>query len=296
MRRTGVGSAVVVIVAALGACGSGTTALDRVAGAAAKTTAAHTAKVSVSIKSDRGPFAKGFTEDGAFDFTNRRGRFDFNAAQLGTPGASGTISAVFDFSAGLVIYMDFPQLSQTLGGKRWLKIDYASFGKSCGVDFNSAIQNQSGDPTSGIEQLRGASQITKVGNEKVRGVDTTHYRLVIDLDKAVRASPAAVRDAMQKLRNLYTVKTVPAEVWIDSHDRARRYKTTIDSSTIKLPCQTAIASNPFTGTITTSYEVYDFGTVVDATPPPADQTTDLSALLGKTHTGTFAAVAQQVQP
>jgi hypothetical protein len=279
MRRVGVALAVVLVVGLLGGCGKRTNAVQTVAGAATKTTEAHTAKVSMTMKSDSGPFANGVTEEGGFDFGNRRGRFGFDMAQFGIPGAQGKVEAVFDFSAGLVMYIRMPQLAPELGGKEWMKIDASALGKASGVDFNSIIQNQSSDPTSGLQQLRGATEVTKVGSEVLRGATTTHYRLVVDLDKAVQQTPEAGRAAMQKLMELYTVKTLPAEVWIDGQGRARRYRTTIDTATLKLPAELQTKANPFTGKLTMTMEYFDFGAAVDATPPPADQVTDMNDLL-----------------
>ena len=293
MRRAGVAVGLVV-VALLGGCGSGTTPLEAVAGAATKTTDARTTKVALTMKSDSGLFAKGLNENGAFDLTNRRGRFDIDTSQFGLPGAQGTVEAIFDYNAGLVIYMRFPKLAEEMPGKEWMKIDFADLMKGSGIDINSILQSQSGDPTSGLEQMRGATEVTKVGTEKVRGVDTTHYRVVIDLDKAVRESPATQRAAMQKLADLYTVKELPAEVWLDDAGRVRRYTSTIDTSTIKLPTGAQSSANPITGKMTITMEFFDFGTVVDATPPPADQVVNFQDLLPQGGSQSFAQVGSTI--
>src|SRR5439155_9039287 len=122
--------------------------------------------------------------------------------------------------------------------------------------------------------FRGASQVTKVGTETVREARTTHYQGTVDLDKAVQASPPQARDAMRKLADLYTVKTLPVDVWLDDHKRVRHNEQTLDASTVKLP-PAAQANNPFTGKVTMRYELYDFGAPIDTALPPPDQTADL---------------------
>src|SRR5437879_2786398 len=292
MRRIALASVGIVIVALLAACGGGTHALATVAGAASKTTAAHTAKASITMKSDSGIFAKGVTQEGAFDFTNRRGRLEVDAGSFGLTQLQGTIEAVFEFTPSAVIYMHFPQLAGEFPGKEWLKLDIGAAAKQAtGVDLNSVIQGQSSDPSQGLGQLRGATQVTEVGKETVRDTETTHYALVVDLNKAAQESPAASRDAMQKLADLYKVKTVAMEVWLDGDGRVRRERYTIDIAQLNLPASTT-ANNPLTGKIDYTVEYYDFGTTVDATPPPPAQTEDLADLLAKLHSRPAAKVAQ----
>jgi hypothetical protein len=239
--------------------------------ASASTTAdAGTAKVVVT--------ANGITVDGGFDFDSRRATLAVDGSKFGVPGVS-KIDAVIDYSDNLVMYMKFPpQLSSELGGKPWVKFDVGSLLKQSGVNvnFSALTQGQSADPTSGLGLLRGADSVVNVGTEQVRGTDTTHYRLVVNLDKAVADAPGGQRDALQQLVNLYTVHTFPVDVWLDSDGRVRRFQETIDPATIRMP---AGSRSPFTGPLTVKYEMYDFGSPVDVKLPPADQVTDLSQLL-----------------
>ena len=258
-------------------CGAGPTPLVTVQAAGAKTTAVRTAKMALSLKSDTGPYAQGVNIDGAFDFGARRGRFTLDPSSFGIPLQQGQIDSIFDYASGFVIYLHLPQLAQG-GGKPWLKIDVAAVAKArLGVDITGIIQSQSSDPASGLRLLQGANEVTKIGTEVVRGVQTTHYRVVIDLAKAVQASPAQYRDAMQKLISLYTVKTLPIDVWLDGQNRVRRYEQTVDASIIRLPAS-AQAANAATGKVTIRYELYDFGSPVEVQLPAADQVTDFSQL------------------
>src|SRR5207245_1455114 len=102
------------------------------------------------------------------------------------------------------------------------------------VDFNQIMQAQTNDPTSGLRLLRGAETVTNVGPEQVRGTGTTHYALVVNIDKAAASAPASAQDAMRKLAALYTVKDFNVDVWLDGDGRVRRFQQTIDGSTIKL--------------------------------------------------------------
>lgn len=125
--------------------------------------------------------------------------------------------------------------------------------------------------------MQGASKVTKVGSESIRGVKTTHYAVVIDVDKAVLAAPPAAQDAMRQLAGLYTVKTLPLDVWLDAQQRVRRYQQTLDLSTLKLPAA-AKANNVLGSQLSIKFELYDFGAPVDVQVPAPDQVTDLAQL------------------
>ena len=156
--------------------------------AAASTTAdAGTAQVSATIKTTSGPLANGVSVDGGFDFDNHRASLEVDPSKFGVSGV-GKIEAIADYSSGFVMYMRFPaQFAQELGGKPWVKFDFATLMKQAGidVDLGSLLQGQSNDPTQGLGMVRGADNVVKVGTEQIRGTGTTHYRLVVDLDKAI---------------------------------------------------------------------------------------------------------------
>src|SRR5207248_7186265 len=88
----------------------------------------------------------------------------------------------------------------------------------------SLVQGQSNDPTQGLGMVRGAANEVVVGTEDVRGTPTTHYRVTVDLDKAIADAPSSERESLTKLSSLYTVRTFPVDVWLDSGGRVRRYQ------------------------------------------------------------------------
>ena len=247
-----------------------TTPLAMVQASASTTADAGTARVWAS--------ANGISIDGGFDFDSRRATMTVDGSKFGAPEI-GKIEAVVDYASGLVMYMKFPpQLTADLGGKSWVKFDVGTLLKQSGVDvdLSSLTQGESADPTNGLGMLRGADNVTTVGTETVRGVDTTHYHLVVNIDKALAEAPVSQRDALSKLVSLYTVHTLPADVWLDSDGRVRRFQETVDAGNIRNP---AGVQQQFKGALTVTYEMYDFGAPVDVKIPPADQTADLSQLL-----------------
>ena len=119
-------------------------------------------------------------------------------------------------------------------------------------------------------QLKGVTGAVKtVGKEKVRGDNTTHYSFTVDLDKAAQLAPSDQKAGIEAAAKTVVNKQEPTEVWLDGKGRVRRLKQTVQ-----------IASGALTGTTNLTLEYFDFGTKVDATPPPADQTADFTQLLG----------------
>jgi hypothetical protein len=278
MRRTLTALTLLVALVVPAACGKGENLLGTVKAAAATTSDTHTARMSARVEAERGALAKGMALDGVFDFDGHRARFTMDPSSLGLPIAQ-KVDAVFDYASGAVMYLHFPQFKAQLG-KEWLKIDLDQALQSVGVDadLGSIVQKQSGDPTSGLQTLRGAVKVDEVGHEKVRGTDTRHVRATIDVHKAAEEAPAEVRADMRKLAGLYKTKTHDVDVWLDDDGRVRRMKVVSDPADLSLPTSTTVAGTDF-GAMTITYELYDFGTAADITVPPADQVADTAELM-----------------
>jgi len=275
MRRL---AAVGVVALLMAACGGGGTpaSVTLVRDAPKKTTDARTSRMEVVIER---PGAQPDSQSppikitGEADYQAHRGHMLIDLSQFGLPGPP--IDAVFD---NATVYEKFPSaLGAALPpGKSWVKVDLATAGQSIGVDASGLSQSQAGDPSQTLDYLRGASDnITRVGTEDVRGTQTTHYRAVVDLNKAAAQSPTA-RDAIKSTVKLLGSSTQPVDVWVDTDGRVRRMKYTVDLSKSKVPTSTAGVP----GSVTFTLELFDFGLPVQAQLPPADQVVDLSTLQG----------------
>lgn len=268
----------------VGGCGSsGPSPLALITAAPLKTTETKTAKLAIDVKMTGTQAGKdlAFTGDGAADFTHNKVQMNLDMSALGFPGLDKA-EMLLD---GTTIYMKVAALSQQLGGKPWLKIDLEAAAKQAGVDLGSLSQLQQADPSQALDQLRGVTgEVTKVGEEKVRGEDTTHYRATVDLNKAKAKLPADQQANFQKLIDATGMTTYPVDVWIDGDGRARRQRFAIDLSKATPP-STAPGTPKPTGTVTTTLELFDFGTDVSVNAPSPDQVTDLSSLLGQAQQG-----------
>ncbi len=215
------------------------------------------------------------TGEGAFDYVGRQGAFTMNIP----PVAGMKLGQIEAVSTGSVLYQKFPpQLASALGGKPWVKIDLNQLGQAAGVDFNSISQASSGDPTQALQFLRGSgADMVEVGQEQVRGEAVTHYRGTVDVNKAAAAAPPEQQQTYQKLAQIFG-QPLPVEVWIDGEERLRKMTYSVDLAKLELPPQATAGQKP-TGTYSFTVELFDFGTPVSVTVPPADQVTDFAQLL-----------------
>jgi len=264
----------------------GTTSSSAIAAAATKTAAAGTAKVSftASVQApSAGSKSLGFSGRGALDYKNRRGELTYDIGQLlgaaGLSGGNGTADVIID---NLVVYMKFPLLTQQIpGGKEWIKLDLVKLGQAQGFNLGSLAQLSQSDPTQALLYLRAASSgVQVVGKEPVRGVETTHYRVKVDLTKVPDTAPPAqraqLRESIQNLVKQTGTRFVPTEVWIDGNGLVRRERVTYAAA---VPQGTSGGTQSAKTTVTMDF--YDFGSPVTVTPPPASDVTDLAALLGQ---------------
>lgn len=251
MRRLPV-VAVVALLLALAACGSESAdAAEVVRAAPEKTAAAGSAKVAMSLAISTSGVEGNLTGEGVVDLKNGRGALTINLGSLGgslAPG--GTVETVLDADG---IFVKLPGVAPA--AKPWIKLDLKALASQAGVNTGSLGQLQSADPSQALQFLKGAvGDMKKVGSEKVRGAETTHYRGTLDLNKASAEAPA-VSTAVSALGTA----NVPTDVWIDGDGRMRKMIVSVSTGKAE-------------------FEMYDFGTPVDVQEPLPSQVTDLANL------------------
>jgi hypothetical protein len=273
-------AAVAVGASTLTACGGSAgdaTARADVAGAASKTAAVKSYRTTIKTKMKLPNTSQEvtFTGDGIFDPKGRRGRMTLDLSQLkqlqaqnGSPYSFGFAQLVM---SGSDMYMRIPFLKEIEPSlKPWVKVNVDEGGRAGGIDFSSFLQfGQGGNPTQALEYLRAAGKVEKVGSDEIRGEQTTHYTAKVDLTKVANAAPAKNRESLRRAVNrvitLTGQRTIPVEIWIGKDGLVRR-----EAYDEKLRLGGA------TTTLSSSLELYDFGTKVIAPLPPAADVTDLS--------------------
>ena len=111
----------------------------------------------------------------------------------------------------------------------------------------------------------------------MRGVETTHYKGVIDLDKAAQLAPEDTRDQVQEsidqLKEQSGLSELPVEVWIDGDGLPARVQYAFAGSLVAPDTE----GSQDVSTIF-AMELFDWGTEVTIQPPPAGEVTDISEL------------------
>jgi hypothetical protein len=238
-----------------------------IAEAAAKTTAAKTARIATLVRVVEPEGQQRFGGQGKFDFENRAGEMTLRLIE-GEPGAGGGQGkAVFVDSS---VYYQLPP--GALGGdKRWIRLDLQNVADASGLDFGPLVQGSQADPTQYLLWLSALGPgITKIGEEEVRGVPTSRYRAAVDLNLLEQQAPpgkeAEWAAYVQALRDRLGLAFIPVEVWVDDDGLIRRFNH-----------EYGFSAEGKTAVVTT--EIFDFGIPVNVQAPPVDAVVTLTDLI-----------------
>jgi hypothetical protein len=256
MRRLAVAGAVALVAAGCGG-GGDSASPDDIQQAASKTAKAG------SLEADFAVSAQGLTGSGSgvFNSKQRTGQLKMKL------NASGREIPVDSFVDGDVLYLRSPAFAQaTTRNKQWIKLNLATLGSAQGSTDLSGILDASPTPANALAYLQGSSTVDKLGSESVGGVDTTHYSVSANLDRAVEHASGATRDVVQGVISQSGVKTLPLDVWVDGNGYIR--KVSYDEH----------AGRRQAATVT--MELHDFGRPVAITAPPSDSVVDLTRMVG----------------
>jgi hypothetical protein len=150
-----------------------------------------------------------------------------------------------------------------------VKVDLNEVAKSNAFNFSQFLQTAGvQDPTQVLQMIESVGNVQKVGTEQIDGVDTTKYSGTIDPQKL--AAKFGNGDLGKVFKAMGT-NAIPITVWVDGDGYVRKLEESLS------------AQIPGSGTMDMKLglQMSDFGTKVDVSPPPADQTTDLGAKLNK---------------
>ena len=280
------GAAVTLSIGGLAACSSsqdvsvsaatgagGPSAIQR---ASVKTVDVGSAKFSLTVSASGVPGTTGTASvnaDGAIDNANQRAQItvDLSKAADGLPGVAGAaIGALGDNGQVQIVtdgpdaYLKLGSLASILGatsGQSWVKVsDKNHSGVSTGVSVASGSEI--------LKLLGETGNVTTVGAEQVRGVQTTHYRGTLDVAAAIGQLPAdeqkQVSDRLSQLGIDPKSISFPVEVWVGEDDLVRRVQLGFDGSQIPGGETAGVKA-------TVTLEFYDFGAPVDITVPSPDQ-------------------------
>jgi len=260
MRILGaIAGALVLVTAGCGGSGGGGNAAkptNAIEAAALKTSQIGSVRADFALSSSAGVSGTG---SGVFNGKDRSAQVTMNVTENGKQVAVDTVIV------GNTIYLRSPLISARLpGGKQWVKLDLRKAAKAGNVDLGSLLST---NPTPGgaLAYLQGSTAIKKLGTENVGGVPTTHYRVVVDLQKAADHASGSDKEALEQAIKSTGTTTVPADVWVDSHGYVRKIDYHLHVSG---------------GSGDLTMELHDFGPPVPITAPGTNEVVDLLQALG----------------
>ncbi|MEN3273143.1 MAG: hypothetical protein V7636_1904 [Actinomycetota bacterium] len=246
---------VVGVVAAIGGKDDSDKKVDAAAllsGAPDAVREAGSARISMSMSMKASGVSIDVRGDGVTDFTNGKGSFTMSILGI-------DLETVSD---GTTTYIHVPDGGKLPGAtKPWVSVPNA--GMSAGGGSFSGLQSATGM----LDALRGiGGTIRTIGDEKVNGVGTTHYNVVVRLADAIAAAPesqrAQAKEALDQLDQL-GASEMPVDVWITDDGIPVRQVMTFDGAS----GVSALAGLKMKVTV----DLSDFGAPVKVDIPPADQ-------------------------
>lgn len=170
---------------------------------------------------------------------------------------------------GDTVYMKFPFFTAFLGAEtEWVSMPAEESDMADDVTPNTAPS----DPGAFLESFQEAEgEVELVGPEEIRGISTTHYRIMIDEQWAETLTDEEMGDLEEQ--GFSPDAEFPLELWVDDDGLVHRMSIVAEAS------QLEDAEGEFES-MTMTFDFFDFGQPVTIEPPPADQVTDMEELMG----------------
>ncbi|WP_329381667.1 hypothetical protein OG625_17790 [Streptomyces sp. NBC_01351] len=134
---------------------------------------------------------------------------------------------------------------------KWVRVDTTTL-----ADGN-LVTGGATDPLVAAELLRGAQEVSYVGETEVAGTKVRHYRGTTDIGRAARSASAEMRGALEAAAKGFSKDTVPFDAYLDEQGRLRKVRhrfTYVNDGVIDVSSTTLL---------------YGFGTPVTVVLPPS---------------------------
>jgi len=259
------GAIAVVIALAAAGCGNSKHAAPKTVSGDLIVAAASKSVNAGSVEADFKLSGASVSGSGSGVFNTGASRSGQLSMKINIQGAPVPIDSVI---TGNVLYIRSSVLTQQLGlsqDKQWVKLDLGRLAQQRGIDLSS-LANASPTPASALSYLRGTNNVQELGHEKVDGVDTTHYRVVVDLERAAKRSSPAVRRSLERVIQTGGATTLPIGVWVDDKGYVRKVHYAQREAAGK--------------SVDITMNLHDYGSPVTVKPPPADSIVDLGKAVG----------------
>lgn len=278
-KRAGISLTAVAVIAGVAGCGTESGNKERsvaqvLTAAHKNTAAAKSAKVSLTMKGTDG------TAGGEKMDMRMSGVLGWDPTLMDM-----TMTGVKDLTDGTdkarmvwlddVMYIDMgAESAQKMDGKRWMKMDLGAMAKMSGdpelqKQLTGGMEEMSQDPSQQLALLLDSPNVKKVGEEKVDGVNTQHYKGTLTFDELMESKLDLLekkeRDDLKAKMKASKMKGFDTEVWVNEDDYPVKMNVTMNFPEGK-------------GKLVTSAVYSDYGAKASVKAPPAGQTADLMEL------------------
>ncbi|WP_405732802.1 hypothetical protein OG885_18745 [Streptomyces sp. NBC_00028] len=162
------------------------------------------------------------------------------------------------------------EFAEQAGGKHWIRYDYddlADLAGGSGAYLKDQMQNTT--PNQSVKLLLASGDVKKVGEEKVRGENATHYSGTVDVADLAGKNSSLTASQLADLKKQLDqagVTTETVDIWVNDQD---------------LLVKKVEKGRMATGDLTQTAYYSDYGVKVSAEEPPAGDTEDFKKLLEK---------------
>jgi hypothetical protein len=175
---------------------------------------------------------------------------------------------------GPVVYMRMPRLHELgVSPTAWISMDLSR--SVPGYEDLMEMGAGRNDPSDMLGYLQGAEHAEEVGTEIVNGVETTRYRVSVDLVDALTELPVDMRrdveQATAQFRRRFGTTTMPFEIWVDGDGLLRRLTFRMEA--------TGGDAGRFSMEMT--IDVTGYGDDFELEIPPEDDVTDVTELAAR---------------
>ncbi|MFE1552595.1 hypothetical protein [Streptomyces sp. NPDC058718] len=209
-------------------------------------TRAGTSKASTSMEMAAGGTRVTIRGEGGYDFRRRTGRL-----QVVLPkDAAGTDEhrPITELLTPGALYMK--NRGAGVPADKWVRVDTTT------LDDGNLVTGGATDPAAAAELLRGAREVTYLGEVDLAGVKVGHYRGVADIAHAARVASPQLRGALAAAAKGFAKDTVPFDAYLDAEGRLRKVRH-----------QFSFSNQGRTVAVASTTLLYGFGVRVQVTLP-----------------------------
>ncbi|MGW8768456.1 hypothetical protein ACWGN5_38950 [Streptomyces sp. NPDC055815] len=207
---------------------------------------AGTSKASTSMEMATGGTRVTIRGEGGYDFRRRTGRLQVLLPK--DPAGASEHRPITELLTPGALYMK--NRGAGVPADKWVRVDTTT------LDDGNLVTGGATDPAAAAELLRGAQEVTYLGEVELAGVKVGHYRGVADIARAARAASPQLRGALAAAAKGFAKDTVPFDAYLDAEGRLRKVRH-----------QFSFSNQGRTVAVASTTLLYGFGVPVEVTLP-----------------------------